>query len=65
MALPGTKEGRRKRDRHDNPYADGVGALEELARMLGGISISQKVREHARELLKRSTESGERTTEGV
>ena len=38
---------------------------EELARMLGGISISQKVREHARELLKRSTESGERTTEGV
>jgi len=28
---------------------------EELARMLGGISISQKVREHARELLERSS----------
>jgi DNA repair protein RecN (Recombination protein N) len=27
--------------------------LEELARMLGGISISEKVREHAKELLKR------------
>ncbi len=30
---------------------------EELARMLGGISISQKVREHARELLERSSDA--------
>jgi DNA repair protein RecN (Recombination protein N) len=30
---------------------------EELARMLGGISISEKVREHARELLKRSLQA--------
>jgi DNA repair protein RecN (Recombination protein N) len=30
---------------------------EELARMLGGISISEKVREHAKELLKRSSQA--------
>lgn len=30
---------------------------EELARMLGGISISEKVREHAKELLKRSLQA--------
>jgi len=35
---------------------------EELARMLGGISISEKVREHAKELLERSLEVGERIT---
>jgi DNA repair ATPase RecN len=33
---------------------------EELARMLGGISISAKVREHAKELMERSLELGER-----
>ena len=31
---------------------------EELARMLGGISISRNVREHAKELLQRSSEKG-------
>ena len=35
---------------------------EELARMLGGISISEKVREHAKELMNRSLEAGERIT---
>ncbi len=35
---------------------------EELARMLGGISISEKVREHAKELMKRSLEATERIT---
>jgi DNA repair protein RecN (Recombination protein N) len=33
---------------------------EELARMLGGISISEKVREHAKELMERNLELGER-----
>ncbi len=36
---------------------------EELARMLGGISISEKVREHAKELMERSLELGERMTD--
>ena len=33
---------------------------EELARMLGGISISEKVREHAKELMERSSEASEK-----
>jgi DNA repair ATPase RecN len=33
---------------------------EELARMLGGISISEKVREHAKELMERNLDLGER-----
>jgi DNA repair protein RecN (Recombination protein N) len=36
---------------------------EELARMLGGISISEKVREHAKELMERNLGLGERMTD--
>ena len=35
----------------------GTERVEELARMLGGVEISQKAREHAREMLKRAQQA--------
>ena len=43
----------------------GTERVEELARMLGGVEISQKAREHAREMLKRAQQGAGRETKQV
>ncbi len=43
----------------------GTERVEELARMLGGVEISQKAREHAREMLKRAQQSAGKETKQV
>jgi DNA repair protein RecN (Recombination protein N) len=43
---------------------DGDERIEELARMLGGVEITAKAREHARDMLSAATLTGKTATEG-
>ena len=43
---------------------DGDERIEELARMLGGVEITAKAREHARDMLSAATLTGKAATEG-